>query len=719
MKPLDPFIEQQMNLYYENNALKLRNLVHTIFNQKLGGIKDRDMTEFYSVANDVFGDIVHNNRFDPSKGSFKGFLYKSLHKAFIDEIKYQHRDKRCAKTYELDEDGNQVLDKNGRPKKITISNIYMDAPMRYDEDFTYKDTLKSDFDMDDVLLEMTGGYSNEEFIKYLKSLSKIQRQILRLKVDGFSACEIKKKLGLSNRQYEQYFNDATSFEKINILGKYYNPKPIKKLLSEEEGKNMEKVIQTGEKSKTDKLSIGSIIKKMDRYAFKFDHPLQRESGQWPSIMKGNLISDILQKNPLPQLVFAEQVNAKGTTIWNLDGKQRCTNVYSYMKNEFKISKNVNRWEIGYQVSVLNENGKEVLDEDGNPTYEQKVFDIRGKRFSELPEELQDRFCDYNFEIVQYLNCSKEDIAYHIARYNEGKPMTVSQKGITRVGEDFAIQVKAISNMPLFKDIGGYKVSEFKNGTINRVVIEGVMAANYLDDWKKKQEDMCQFIQDHAKAEDFENFEDMVNRLENVMVDEVSEIFDSKNSFIWFSLFSKFGKYGLEDKRFIQFMVEFNQSLHMKKINGVSYDDLNKKGTKDKNSVIERLNHLTLLMEEFLGPTVSSDKEANKNEGNTDIKKFVRDNVKADLSDEDIDQYEEVLGDLTVNVDNTSPLLEKRNLLSLVAVVAYAFENEIDLDEWIVEYFLKNNTYDQDQKENYLYMIKDLSNYLNKNTKKSA
>ncbi|MCQ4991631.1 hypothetical protein NE599_22050, partial [[Clostridium] symbiosum] len=69
--------------------------------------------------------------------------------------------------------------------------------------------------------------------------------------------------------------------------------------------------------------------------------------------------------------------------------------------------------------------------------EKQEFDIRGKKYSELPEELQDRFKEYNFEIVQYLNCSSEDIAYHIARYNEGKLMTVSQKGLTRLGEKFA------------------------------------------------------------------------------------------------------------------------------------------------------------------------------------------------------------------------------------------------------------------------------------------
>lgn len=203
---------------------------------------------------------------------------------------------------------------------------------------------------------------------------------------------------------------------------------------------MQKSTQTLEKSKPDKLCIASINKKIERHTIRFDHPLQRESEQWSPAMKGNLISDILQGNPIPPLVFAEQVANGLAIIWDLDGKQRCTTAYSFSKDAFKITKNIRRWLIAYQTSVKGKDGTEIFDKSGFPVYEKQEFDIRGKKYSELPEELQDRFKEYNFEIVQYLNCSSEDIAYHIARYNEGKPMTVSQKGLTRLGEKFATMV---------------------------------------------------------------------------------------------------------------------------------------------------------------------------------------------------------------------------------------------------------------------------------------
>lgn len=177
-------------------------------------------------------------------------------------------------------------------------------------------------------------------------------------------------------------------------------------------------------------------------------------------------------------------------------------------------------------------------------------------------------------------------------------MSASQKGITRIGEEYAELVKSISNMSFFRECGGYKVSEFKNGTIHRVVVESVMAVNFLGQWKKKQEDMCEYMKEHAAVTDFDNFENLVHRLEKVVTEEVSDMSDSKDSFLWFGLFARFVKKGLEDKKFVEFMAEFARSLHDKKVEGVSFDDLNGKSTKDKNVVLNKMKHLEKMMKEY-------------------------------------------------------------------------------------------------------------------------
>ena len=280
-----------------------------------------------------------------------------------------------------------------------------------------------------------------------------------------------------------------NFDRSRVLHRHKEPE----LANVREGKLMNKVIsQTAEKSKPKNYQVYAIIQRMYDYSIRLDHPLQRESEQWSNVMKGNLISDILQDNPIPPLVFAEQVIDGVVIIWAIDGKQRCSNVESFRRNGFRISKNVERYQIKYQTAARDQEGNIIFDDNGLPRYEVKECDIRGKCYADLPEKLQQNFNEYNFEVTQYLNCSNEDIEYHIRRYNASKPMSVAQKGITHLGEQYARIAKAIAGKPFFRDKGNYRISEFTNGTMDRVITESVMAINFPGDWKKKNEDICTY-----------------------------------------------------------------------------------------------------------------------------------------------------------------------------------------------------------------------------------
>lgn len=664
--------------YYKDNAQKLRAIVDKLL-RDFGGISQKDYDDFYSLANAVFAGAL--KQYDAAR-DFDGFLYSCLSNRIKTEITRRNRIKRRA----------------------DMTAISIDTPIGGESGATIGDTLQSEFDITKEIDRETGLFRDDKVVRYLDRIPVRTRQILEMKMESISASDIKKILKLSDKDYERSYRQARFFDYTSIL--FQDTGRVSNL---EEVTVMQKSTQTLEKSKPDKLCIASINKKIERHTIRFDHPLQRESEQWSPAMKGNLISDILQGNPIPPLVFAEQVANGLAIIWDLDGKQRCTTAYSFSEDAFKITKNIRRWLIAYQTSVKGKDGTEIFDKSCFPVYEKQEFDIRGKKYSELPEELQDRFKEYNFEIVQYLNCSSEDIAYHIARYNEGKPMTVSQKGLTRLGEKFATMVKSISGMPFFRDYGGYKVSEGGNGTVNRVVVESVMAANFLEHWKKKQEDMCEFIKDNATAEDFDSFEDLVERITRAGTEETFNMFDSKDSFMWFGLFARFVKTGFDDSRFIEFMAEFSRSLHRREINGKSFDDLNGKATKDKAVVLNKINHLEKLMNEYLG----TGKEAGPVDGEKSILEFLRDTVSPGITQEDFSLYQEILEDLSLNVDHSSKLLEEANRPSLLALVAYSIEMDMDLDIWIVEFFKKNAAYCSNQAENYKNMVKELTAYFRK------
>ena len=717
MNQIDSEINATIEELYTNNCSKLRQLCNKEMS-KFGGISQKDYDDFYSRVG--WEISLAKNNYDPSKGkTFMEYIAGVIRFAIQKEMTDKNRMKRCnvIQTKEEDENGNLVYCKK------YIHDVSIDTPIGDEDGLTIGDTLQSDFDMDSAVLGDFEDVYDEKMEKYLKNLSEIQRKIIELKMEEVPVQDILDRLHITNREYEQYCSDIKSFANISILYENNN-----KLEHNEEDKEMSMATQTMENCKTDRISIASIIKRIEKHTIRFDHPLQRESDQWSPSMKGNLISDILQGNKLHPLIFAEQIINGVPIIWDLDGKQRCTNAYSFSKNGYKVSKNIRRWMITYQTVEKDDNGNDILDENGFPIAVNAEFDIRGKKFSDLPEELRDRFLDYTFNYDQYLNCSEEDIGYHIERYNDGKPMTSPQKGITKLGTGYAEIVKSISNMPFFKDMGGYKVSEFKNGTINRVVVESVMAANYFDKWGKL-DDMCKYIKENSDVSVFDNFEDMVERLEKAVTDETSDMFNSKDSFLWFGLFARFIKSETDDKRFIEFMTEFTQSLHTKKISGQSFDDILEmtKSTKDKGIVTKKMNHLIRLMDDFLHnrDSICADNESeNPDAGQlvqTDVEDFISENVGIDKDtiQNDMIIYNETLDDLT---DKTirfgSKLLEKENRPSLLAMVAYSYSTDQDLDEWLADYAAKNNKYFADQKENYLYMLDDYEQY-NRENKMSA
>ena len=212
------------------------------------------------------------------------------------------------------------------------------------------------------------------------------------------------------------------------------------------------------------------------------------------------------------------------------------------------------------------------------------------------DELKELFNSYSFDVTLYLNCSDEDVAYHIQRYNQGKPMNGMQKGITKLGEDFARKVKEISALPFFRD-NGFTFKQEINGTFERVVIESVMLINFTNEWKKTPEEIATYVDNNASFEMFEDVEDSIIRLQEIVTDKSSILFNAKNTFLWLALFDRFKKLKFDDVLFNDFLECFINEMQYEKINGVTYINIDEgKNTKDKQLLIRKLEHLGLLMD---------------------------------------------------------------------------------------------------------------------------
>ena len=166
------------------------------------------------------------------------------------------------------------------------------------------------------------------------------------------------------------------------------------------------------------------------------------------------------------------------------------------------------------------------------------------------------------------------------------------------------------------------------------------------------------------------------------------------------------------------MSTFEESLHAKKINEMSFDDIlaTSKSTKDKNIVIKKMNHLENLMKDYFGTLGNND---DIQIGLKTPEKFIAENLYLELEEvkEDMELYKESLDDLVTNtIKDGSKLLEDQNKLSLLTMVAYSYQNDVDLDEWMTEYAQNNNTYFVDQKKNYLHMLRDFEKFSKNKTR---
>lgn len=701
---LEPWMEEILNVYYKDGGKKLHGIIDRLFGKKYGGINNKDMDEFYSVANDVIVDICKHNRYDPSKGEFGGFLYGALDMAIIDEFKRQTRDKRVTKIEieEKDTIGNIVK------RRVSIHDVYMDAPIGEDGTSTMKDLLESDFNLENEFID-NQTFKEDKVENYLRSLSKVQRQIVKMKMDGYGISEIIKKINITEKDYERIMKTVRSYDKKKLL---YRSNECEVTNSQcEENKIMETRTTTSEKTKDTHYSLESVCKKLKQRRLRDDHVLQRSSGQWSILYKSELVSDLLQGLALTQIIISEEIKDGVTMHWLIDGKQRCTNIEDFFNDGFAISKNVQVHDIQYQTDMTDKKGKVILNEDGFPIPANKTFDIRKKKFSQLPEELRDKLKEYQIPVMLNLNCTKKEIAYDIARFNRCRPMTVAQNGFTGLEEGYAEFIDNILKMDFFgsdSQKSSYRESNSKSGMMRRMIVESIVVSNYIGDFNKDFRKMCEHLTENANDSIFIEFYAMVERLTNESTSDIADMFNIRDSFLWFGLFNRFVKYDLPDADFVRFMKQFKEVLHSKKINDITFDELNDKSTKDKSIVIEKMKHLEQLMNEFL--------HINKQENTEDkqvinTKKFIEDNVGIVVEDRDVDFSEAILEDLILNVDNNSKLLEEDNMTSMLAIVAYSCEIDFDLDSWIIDYFNRYEDYIVEQKQNYLHMKEDLDNYI--------
>jgi hypothetical protein len=341
-------------------------------------------------------------------------------------------------------------------------------------------------------------------------------------------------------------------------------------------------------------------------------------------------------------------------------------------------------------------GNPVEDENGDYVWNESSFDIKNKTYDELPAELKKQFNRFQIDTVTFEECTMAKMSDLILIYNNHTGMNAAQKAVTYISE-FARSVKDIVNRAFFINHSNFTEKEKTKGVVERVVLESIMCMYHLDNWKKQAKQIASYLNSNSSKEEFDKLDNNLHRLENIITDDIKDIFNSKDSFIWLTLFNKFTELGIDDIKFAEFLKVFKNGLRNTSVDGKLFDTVDETGsTKDKAIINAKLHILETLMNGFLNINKEDLEEV-------DTLEFIKENVKSDATEEDVEFYSEMLDDLTLEVDNDTKLLDKHNRPSLIALVGYACQNDIDLDEWIKQWFAANTIYIMNQKRNFEIM----------------
>lgn len=418
---------------------------------------------------------------------------------------------------------------------------------------------------------------------------------------------------------------------------------------------------------------------------------------WNKEQINELVVTVLTDDYIPPIILGEEEDSK---LHIVDGGCRTAALRQFREMNYKITSVVENALIPYK--------KKHVDAEGNIVYEDAVFDIRNKTFEKLPAELQEKFDEYQIETVIHERCDGSRISKYIKRYNNHVAMNPDQRAFTYI-DRFASHIRKIVESRFFVECSSFTEKERTKGAVERVVVETIMCINHFEHWKTQPKAACKYLNEHAAVEEFERLVDYLHRLERIATDDMKEIFNKKDSFIFLALFDKFARYQTEDTRFADFLRAFQRSLRGVERNekGMLFDEIDRElSTKDRQVIIDKLAMLETLLKEFL----YAGSDGQQTDG---LLSFLAENLDMDSREiqMDLDLYEEsldVLLDDTVKIG--SKLRSAGNRPSLLAMMVYSYKEDKDLDEWMAVYAGKHMGYLVDQKKNFLQMKEDFERF---------
>ena len=348
-------------------------------------------------------------------------------------------------------------------------------------------------------------------------------------------------------------------------------------------------------------SLEQYLKQLKNENIRTDQDCQRRSEQWKPNMVSELIATVLTENYMPPVILGEETVNGITRQWLIDGLQRSTSLSLFRYGNTRITKSLDEFMITYQRKVLDENGNPQRDENGEIVWESVEFDIRNKTYNQLPEELKDRFCEYQIETVIHQDCETTEISKLVRKFNNHVAMNAAQKAFT-YADVFAREIREITGNRFFLDVYTCSRNDRKNGTLERLVGDTVLLCNYPEQYRKDTKTGFKWLNENATIYDFESLNTLLTRL-TASVEKTKDIralFNSKHAHIFVAAFKAFTESGHEDQEFGKFLEWFVNGGSNTEIDGKAWDVLDMNlSTRDSSIVHGKLDYLVALFGKYL------------------------------------------------------------------------------------------------------------------------
>lgn len=211
----------------------------------------------------------------------------------------------------------------------------------------------------------------------------------------------------------------------------------------------------------------------------FSHKLQRPIGQWSPKMRSLLIHSLLSGFPVNPIYTVEA----GGTIYTLDGSQRTSTCIAYVNNEFALSKDTPN-----VIIQVTENGESVS----------KEYEIAGKKFKKLDEEVQSTLLACSLEFCTLSDYTDDDVKEMFRRQNSSKVMSGKLLRIVNESDAFSDAVYSLANHPFMGKL--VTPTQRKNGTDRDLIIQTIMliATDDENDFTSfRSKDMDMFVEYHG------------------------------------------------------------------------------------------------------------------------------------------------------------------------------------------------------------------------------